>query len=78
MMTLRNTKTSEIKQVATHLLSGMLANPHIYSMLSDELGQGQQEKDLIVAAISMAESLITKVESQIESEIRQNPLVLRK
>ena len=77
-MTLRNTKTSELKQVATHLLSGMLANPHIYSMLSDELGQGQQEKDLIVAAISMAESLITKVESQIESEIRQNPLVLRK
>ena len=74
-MTLMNTKTSEIKEVATHLLSGMLANPHIYSMVSEELGRGQQEKDLIVAAIEMAESLITKVESKIESEIRQNSSV---
>ena len=64
------TKTSEIKQVSTHLLSGMLANPHIYSMVSDELGRGQQEQDLILTAIEMAESLINKVESKIEGEIR--------
>ncbi len=48
----------------------MLANPHIYPMVSDELGRGQQEKDLIVAAIAMAESLIAKVENKIEDEIR--------
>ena len=69
------TKTSEIKQVATHLLSGMLANPHIYSIVSDELGRGQQEKDLIVAAIEMAENLIAKVENKIEGEIRHNSSV---
>jgi len=63
-----NTKTSELKQVATHLLSGMLANPHIYSVVSDELGRGQQEQDLIIAAISMAESLLSKVENKIEAD----------
>jgi hypothetical protein len=40
----------------------MLANPHVYPMVSDELGRGQQEQDLIIAAIEMAESLITEVE----------------
>ena len=53
---------NEVKQIATQLLSGMLANPHVYPMVSDELGRGQQEQDLIIAAIVMAESLITKVE----------------
>ena len=48
----------------------MLANPHLYSIVSDELGRGQQEKDPLVAAIEMAESLIAKVENQIENEIR--------
>ncbi len=53
---------TEVKQIATQLLSGMLANPHVYPTVSDELGRGQQEQDLIIAAIAMAESLITKVE----------------
>ena len=53
---------TEVKQIATQLLSGMLANPHVYATVSDELGRGQQEQDLIIAAIAMAESLITKVE----------------
>jgi hypothetical protein len=55
-------QTTEVKQIATQILSGMLANPHVYPMVSDELGRGQQEQDLIIAAIEMAESLITKVE----------------
>lgn len=55
-------KQSEVKQIATQLLSGMLANPHIYATLSDQLGRGPQEQDLIIAAIQMAESLIEKVE----------------
>ncbi len=63
------TQTSEIKEVAARLLSGMLANPHIYSMVSDELGRGQQEQELIMAAIEMAETLIAKVENEIERRI---------
>ncbi len=54
---------NEVKQIATQLLSGMLANPHVYATVSDELGRGQQEQELIIAAIAMAESLITKVEN---------------
>ncbi len=38
----------------------MLANPHIYPAISDEGGKGQQEQELIVIAIEMAESLIAK------------------
>ena len=52
----------EIKQIATQLLAGMLANPHIYSMVSDEEGKGQREKILLSNAITMAESLIEKVD----------------
>ena len=55
---------NEVKQIATQLLSGMLANPHVYSMVSDELGRGPQEQDLIIAAIKMAEILIAKVEKK--------------
>ncbi len=55
---------TEVKQIATQILSGMLANPHVYPMVSDELGRGPQEQDLIIAAIEMAESLITKVEKK--------------
>lgn len=54
---------SEVKQLASQILSGMLANPHVYSMVSDELGRGQQEQNLITAAIEMAEILITQVEN---------------
>ncbi len=59
--------STEIKQIATQLLAGMLANPHIYHVyptVSKKLGKGQQEEELIAAAIAMAETLITTVESQ--------------
>lgn len=52
----------ETKQIATQLLSAMLANPHIYASVSDEGAQGQQEQKLIVIAIELAESLIAKVD----------------
>ncbi len=37
-------KVSEIKQIAAHLLAGMLANPHIYPTLSDEGASVGQNK----------------------------------
>lgn len=55
---------TEVKQIAAQILSGMLANPHVYPMVSDDLGRGPQEQDLIIAAIEMAEILITKVEKK--------------
>ncbi|MDJ0594370.1 MAG: hypothetical protein QNJ72_31080 [Pleurocapsa sp. MO_226.B13] len=60
-MELSNT---EVKKLATEILSGMLANPHVYPMVSDDLGRGPREQDLIIASIEMAESLISHVESR--------------
>ena len=57
-MTIRE---KEIMTLASQLLAGMLANPHIYTMASEESGQGQQERLLIANAIAMAEGLIEKV-----------------
>ncbi|MCY6489017.1 hypothetical protein [Leptolyngbya sp. GGD] len=55
---------TELKQIASQILSGMLANPHIYATISDEEGRGQQEQILILTAIEMAEKLIEKVEDR--------------
>ncbi|MDJ0737441.1 MAG: hypothetical protein QNJ47_25805 [Nostocaceae cyanobacterium] len=60
-----NSSTIEIKQIAAQLLAGMLANPHIYPMISDEMARGQKEQDLMVLAVEMAEGLIDKVEKQV-------------
>jgi hypothetical protein len=62
------TKTSEVKQIATQILAGMLANPHIYASISDERARGRQEQDLMLMAIEMAESLIEKVEKNTSSQ----------
>ncbi|NEP15896.1 MAG: hypothetical protein F6J97_03215 [Leptolyngbya sp. SIO4C1] len=51
----------EVKDVAAHLLAGLLANPHIYSQISDDAAKGQQEQFLTVLAIDLAESMIRKV-----------------
>ncbi len=59
-----NSKVTEVKQIASQLLSGMLANPHIYPTVSDEGSQGQQEQTLMILAIELAESLIAKVENR--------------
>ncbi|GAB4278175.1 MAG: hypothetical protein Fur0025_04540 [Oscillatoriaceae cyanobacterium] len=61
-----NPKVTELKQIATDLLSGMLANPHIYPTVSDEGSQGQQEQTLMILAIELAESLISKVENRLK------------
>ncbi|PMB07889.1 hypothetical protein CEN45_07760 [Fischerella thermalis CCMEE 5198] len=55
---------NKFKQIATQLLAAMLANPHIYAKVSDEGAKGQQEQELIIIAIEMAENLITRVENQ--------------
>ena len=57
-------KASELKQIASQLLAGMLANPHIYAALSEEGSKGRQEQTLLLMAIEMAESLIEKAESR--------------
>ncbi|MGK7876261.1 MAG: hypothetical protein AB4426_24090 [Xenococcaceae cyanobacterium] len=57
-------KASEMKQIASQLLAGMLANPHIYAAPSEEGSNGRQEQTLMLMAIEMAESLIAKVESR--------------
>lgn len=57
--------TDQIKQIAAQLLSAMLANPHIYTSISDEGVQGRQEQELIAIAIAMAESLIAKVDETV-------------
>jgi hypothetical protein len=55
---------NKFKQIATQLLAAMLANPHIYAKVSDEGAKSQQEQELIIIAIEMAENLITRVENQ--------------
>lgn len=54
----------EIKEIAAQLLAGMLANPHIYAKVSDEEGRGQQEKNLIITAIEMAEELVKRIDER--------------
>lgn len=54
-------REKEIKDLATQLLAGMLANPHLYTMVSDEESRGQQEQILLSTAIMMAENLADKV-----------------
>jgi hypothetical protein len=58
------TETNEVKQIAAQLLAGMLANPHVYASVSDEMGNGQQERDLVVVALRIAETLIEKAETR--------------
>ncbi len=55
-------KGQEIKEIASQLLAGMLANPHIYTMVSEEEARGQQEQILLSNAIMMAEKLVEKIE----------------
>ncbi|MFP4101047.1 hypothetical protein [Coleofasciculus sp.] len=63
-----DSKTNDVKQIASQLLAGMLANPHIYTTISDEGHQGQLEQKLILMAVEMAEDLIDKVEYRHPSE----------
>lgn len=51
-----------IQEVATQLLAGMLANPHIYARVSDAEAGGQQERILVSNAVTMAQSLVEKIE----------------
>lgn len=57
-------QASEVKVIAARLLAGLLANPHIYSQISDDAAKGQQEQFLTVLSIEMAESLIRKVQEK--------------
>jgi hypothetical protein len=56
-------REKEIIEIATKLLSGMVSNPHIYTVVSDEEERGHQEKLLILNAVKMAEALVDRVQS---------------
>ncbi len=66
-----HSQADEVKQIASQLLAGMLANPNVYLTESDQLSKEQQE-ELIKKAIAMAETLIARAETQIESHWQQN------
>ena len=66
-----HSQADEVKQIAAQLLAGMLANPNIYPTASHQLSREQQE-ELIKKAIAMAETLIAKAETQIESHWQQS------
>ncbi len=66
-----HSQTEEIKQIAAQLLAGMLANPNIHLTESGQLSK-EQEEELIEKAIAMAETLIARAETQIESHWQQN------
>ncbi|NEO30235.1 MAG: hypothetical protein F6K36_07290 [Symploca sp. SIO3C6] len=57
-----NSKTSEVKQIASQLLAAMVSNQHIYPTLSDDGIKGQREQTLMILAIEMAQELIEKIE----------------
>lgn len=67
-------QADEIKQIATQLLVGMLANPHTYQAYPTENGKlgSQQQDELIETAIALAESLIAKTEAHIEQHFQHN------
>ncbi|MCU0517579.1 MAG: hypothetical protein MUC60_12110 [Oscillatoria sp. Prado101] len=54
----------EVKQVASQLLAGLLANPHVYPNYSDDGVRGEREQILINLAIEMASELIEKVDKR--------------
>lgn len=54
-------REKEIIAIASQLLAGMIANPHIYTGVSDEEGPGHQERLLILNAVKMAENLVEHV-----------------
>jgi hypothetical protein len=59
--------TNELRQTATQLLTGLLANPHIYLNRSDEGSQGQLEQELMIVAVEMAVSLLETVNQRSQS-----------
>lgn len=67
-------QTYEIKQIAAHLLAGMLANPHTYRAYPTENGKlsHKQQDELVTTAIALAESLVTKTEAEIEKHLKHD------
>ncbi len=62
---MNKSRNSEVlSSLAAQILSGMIANPHIYSMVSDEGASGEQERILRHTALEIAEALITDVENR--------------
>lgn len=59
-------RAQEIQKVATQLLAGLLANPQIYPKVSDEMSRGQQEQELLLMALELAQNLVEKVENSGE------------
>ena len=60
-------RENEIRKISSQLLSGMLANPHIYPAIADDEGMGQQEEILISNAVIMAEKLLERLEQHLNN-----------
>ena len=69
-------QADEVKQISTQLLSGMLANPHLYQMYLAESGKlnRQQQQELIETAIAMAEELIKRAETHAQKRFQHHLL----
>lgn len=67
-------QVEEVKQIAAQLLTGMLANPHLYHVYQTESGKlnQEQQQELIATATAMAEALINQAENQVESHFQHN------
>ncbi|TAE54582.1 MAG: hypothetical protein EAZ76_07570 [Nostocales cyanobacterium] len=48
----------DLKNISAQILAAMLSNPHIYSQVSDEGGDGNMEQKLVMTSVEIAESLI--------------------
>lgn len=58
-------RNSEVlSSLAAQILGGMIANPHIYSMVSDEGVSRKQERILRHTALEIAEALISDAENR--------------
>ena len=74
--------TAKIERIATQLLAGMLANPEIYRLYprvnkihcldptANKKVRREQEEELIMRAIAMAETLVSKVETKVKNRNR--------
>ncbi|MEM8676675.1 MAG: hypothetical protein AAGF83_22900 [Cyanobacteria bacterium P01_G01_bin.67] len=69
-----HSQVEEVKQIAAQLLAGMLANPYLNHAFPTESGKldGDQQSELIEAAITMSEELIARSEARIESYFQHN------
>ncbi|MGG6293944.1 hypothetical protein ACQ4M4_05935 [Leptolyngbya sp. AN02str] len=63
----------EMKHMTAQLLSGMLANPHLYPTIPDEGTLGPQEQKLMAIAMDMAEYLVAHINERTQASSPHPP-----